>query len=106
VLRADASILEAGGSVLNLREKVSVLSGNPQTGQVYIASQGDTIQGIASKFYGSAHKWGELYQANGLTNPGLVGGEQLIIPNTPAADPVFIPTDVGAPNSNFGGATR
>jgi len=105
-IQADASVLNAGKSVLVARDKVSILAGNATSGKVYVAAQGDTLQGIAASNYGSAHSWPSIYQANGLTNPTLVGGEQLILPNVISPDPSFIPTDVGAPDFAIGGASR
>jgi LysM repeat protein len=99
VLKADSSVLKAGGSVLELRDKTSILAGNSEIGRVYVAAQGDTLQSISAKTYGSAYDWGKIYQANGMTNPILQGGEQLILPN-------YSPTDLGAPRLSTGGATR
>jgi LysM repeat protein len=108
VLQADSSILDAGQTIVKLRDKVSVLAGNADVGRVYVAAEGDTLQSIATKFLGSPHRWAEIYQGNGMTNPLLSGGEQLILRNVPGVDPsvTFFPTDVGAPTSVIGAGNR
>jgi nucleoid-associated protein YgaU len=55
-------------------------SGLPQE---YTVNLGDTLSHLALRFYGSAHKWPKIYEANAgtLKNPHYIYiGQQLLIP--------------------------
>jgi NitT/TauT family transport system substrate-binding protein len=55
-------------------------SGLPQE---YTVNAGDTLSHLALRFYGSAHKWAKIYEANAemLKNPHYIYiGQQLLIP--------------------------
>ena len=55
-------------------------SGLPQE---YTVNLGDTLSRLALRFYGSAHKWPKIYEANAgtLKNPHYIYiGQQLLIP--------------------------
>jgi nucleoid-associated protein YgaU len=69
------------------------LAGNVQTGKgperyldTYVVQQGDTLSGIAARYYGSAvrEKWMAIYEANKAVigdNPSLIKpGQELKIP--------------------------
>ncbi|MCC7363951.1 MAG: LysM peptidoglycan-binding domain-containing protein [Dehalococcoidia bacterium] len=52
-------------------------------GQRYTVTDGDSLQTIASRFYGSAMEWERIYEANTdkLSNPDLLyPGQELVIP--------------------------
>ena len=50
----------------------------------YTISSGDTLSGIAQRYYGDASRWPELYEANGSvigSNPNMIQvGQTLTIP--------------------------
>ena len=50
----------------------------------YTVQSGDTLSGIAQRFYGNAHKWPEIHAANKdkISNPNLIyPGQTLTIPD-------------------------
>lgn len=48
----------------------------------YTVKKGDTLSGIAAKFYGDANAWQKIAAANGLKNPNALQiGQVLVIPN-------------------------
>ncbi|MBR2716379.1 MAG: LysM peptidoglycan-binding domain-containing protein, partial [Oscillospiraceae bacterium] len=52
-------------------------------GQVYIVMPGDTLWGIARRFYGTGFRWGDIYYANTdvIRNPRMIYvGQTLLIP--------------------------
>ncbi|MBJ7308998.1 LysM peptidoglycan-binding domain-containing protein, partial [Rugamonas sp. CCM 8940] len=54
---------------------------NAGTGQVVVAAQGDTLQSIAARVYGSADAWYRLADANGLDfDSALVAGQAVVAP--------------------------
>ena len=56
--------------------------------RLYTVRSGDTLSGIAERFYGHADDWHVIYHANRskISNPGLIyPGEVLRIPHDPAA---------------------
>jgi len=55
----------------------------PSTVQTYTVVSGDTLSGIAKKFYGHANKWRVIFEANTdrISNPDLIRiGQVLKIP--------------------------
>ena len=53
----------------------------PTVPRTYVVRSGDTLSGIARRFYGDAKRWPEIQKANGITNPNLVHiGDRLTIP--------------------------
>jgi LysM repeat protein len=53
-------------------------------GQSYVVQSGDTLAGIAQKFYGNYNDWTRIYQANSsvISNPNRIfPGERLQIPS-------------------------
>lgn len=62
------------------------------TKTTYTVKKGDTLSGIASKFYGDASQWQKIATANGIKNPNALQiGQVLVIPgvtgSTPSAPP-------------------
>jgi LysM repeat protein len=54
----------------------------PKTQQTYTVVRGDTLSGIARRFYGDASLYGKLAAANGIKNPNLIRvGQVLTIPD-------------------------
>jgi LysM repeat protein len=59
-----------------------------QAQRTYTVRSGDTLAGIAQRFYGHASDWTYLYKINKSTvhNPNLIfAGEQLVVPTDPPA---------------------
>ena len=55
----------------------------PEAVREYTIEKGDTLSGIAKKFYGKATDWKKIYEANKtkISNPDLIyPGEKIIIP--------------------------
>lgn len=50
----------------------------PKTQQSYTVVRGDTLSGIARRFYGDASLYGKLAAANGIANPHLIRVGQVI----------------------------
>lgn len=49
--------------------------------QTYVVERGDTLSAIAKRFYGNAHDYHRIAEANGIANPDLIHpGQQLVIP--------------------------
>jgi nucleoid-associated protein YgaU len=51
--------------------------------QEYAVKTGDSLSGLALRFYGSIDKWSRIYEANAkkLTNPNYIYiGQKLVIP--------------------------
>lgn len=81
------AVMDMSQEVLRVRSSVSTLAGKREAGSaVYIVAQGETLRGISRKLYGVADRWYEIYDANGLCSPTLVGGEQLIVKDIPTPD--------------------
>ena len=60
-----------------------VTSSAPTTTQSYTVVAGDSLSKIAKRFYGSANRWREIYEANKskIKNPDLIQpGQVLVIP--------------------------
>lgn len=60
-----------------------VTSSAPIASQSYTVVAGDNLSKIAKRFYGSANRWHEIYEANKATikNPDLIQpGQVLVIP--------------------------
>jgi LysM repeat protein len=68
-----------------------VAAANLQTAdfsKVYIVKQGDTLSGVAAKFYEDATKWRPIALANSILNPlSISAGQQIYIPPLPFIDP-------------------
>lgn len=62
-------------------EESSGESTGPDTEQTYETKKGDTLWGIAAKFYGDGNKWIVIAEANGLTKDSpITSGMKLKIP--------------------------
>jgi LysM repeat protein len=68
-----------------------VAASNLQTAdfsKVYIVKQGDTLSGVAAKFYEDATKWRPIALANSIRDPlSISAGQQIYIPPLPFTDP-------------------
>lgn len=68
-----------------------VAAANLQTAdfsKVYVVKQGDTLSGVAAKFYEDASKWRPIALTNGILDPlSINAGQQLFIPPLPYTDP-------------------
>jgi len=54
---------------------------NTTPGNYYIVVKGDTLWGIAKKFYGNGNRYPEIAKTNNITNPDLIhAGQKLLIP--------------------------
>jgi LysM repeat protein len=67
-----------------------VAAANLQTAdfsKVYVVKQGDTLSGVAAKFYEDASKWRPIALTNGILDPlSISAGQQLLIPSLPYTD--------------------
>lgn len=67
-----------------------VAAANLQTAdfsKVYVVKQGDTLSGIAAKFYEDATKWRPIALTNGIVDPlSITAGQQIYIPPLPYTD--------------------
>ena len=54
---------------------------NTTPGNYYTVVRGDTLWGIAKKFYGDGSRYPEIAKANNISNPDLIyAGQKLLIP--------------------------
>jgi nucleoid-associated protein YgaU len=52
-----------------------------QTGRTHVVVKGETLAGIAKRYYGDARRWPEIAQRNHVTDPGALRiGQRLSIP--------------------------
>ena len=55
--------------------------------KVYVVKQGDTLSGVAAKFYEDATKWRPIALTNGIVDPlSITAGQQIYIPPLPYTD--------------------
>jgi LysM repeat protein len=55
--------------------------------KVYVVKQGDTLSGVAAKFYEDATKWRPIALTNGIVDPlSITTGQQIYIPPLPYTD--------------------
>lgn len=56
--------------------------------KVHVVTEGDTLSGIAAKFYDTPQTWRPIAIANGIDDPrSLAAGQSLRIPSLPFTDP-------------------
>ncbi|RDB43266.1 LysM peptidoglycan-binding domain-containing protein [Halomonas sp. DQ26W] len=90
---ARSELLRAGGSDAGLEENIDQLIEELERDQALVARgrgdtlyevrRGDTLAGIAGRYYGNSNRWEEIHQANAhvLRNPDLVWpGLTLVLP--------------------------
>jgi nucleoid-associated protein YgaU len=54
-------------------------------GKTYTVVAGDTLWGIAEKFYKSGYNWVDIAKVNNISNPSIISaGNKLTIPDVPA----------------------
>jgi LysM repeat protein len=68
-----------------------VAAANLQTSdfsKIYVVKQGDTMNGVAARFYEDPAKWRPIALSNGILDPlSISAGQQLFIPALPYTDP-------------------
>lgn len=73
--------------------------------QTYVTQTGDTLWGLAERFYGDGNWWTAIYEANrtvvGSDPNQLFGGKTLIIPDMTPGQPGSPQTYVTAPNDTL-----
>ena len=58
--------------------------------ETYVVEAGDTLSGIAERFYGDAGIYTEIADANGIADPNLINvGQELVLPLTYAEQDVI-----------------
>lgn len=70
-----------------VKPAVDALAPKSSDETVYVASEGETLQRIAHRFYGDAKAWTRIAEANGKGNASVSGGEVLLIPDAPRPTP-------------------
>ncbi len=91
VLNIHSGINTVARALSEVRTKVGALAGEATGGQIYIAAGGDTLHGIAKRFYGTADRWHDIMRTNGMQNPVIEAGQQLLLRDVPIADVVTAP---------------
>lgn len=71
--------LELSERARKARDQIRRASGVSGDAQLYIANDGDTLQRIAARFYGTTAQWTLLADANGRTT--VSAGDVVVIPN-------------------------
>jgi nucleoid-associated protein YgaU len=57
--------------------------------KVHIVAEGETLSGIAARFYNDPQLWRSIAVANAIDDPrAIVSGDSLIVPSLPYIDPV------------------
>lgn len=57
--------------------------------KVHVVAQGETLSGLATRFYNAPETWRPIAVANGIDDPrGIFPGQSLLIPSLPFIDPL------------------
>lgn len=75
---------ENKNSKSNLSDQIKEDNSNPKNKGTYTIQKGDTLWGIAKKYYGNGAKYTKIYEANKdkIKNPSLIySGQRLTIPS-------------------------
>jgi len=80
---ALTGIVRSSGLIDGLIAKVRPLAQSAVDTQVYIATDGETLQRIALRVYGDAKAWTRIADANGKTTGAVVAGELVVLPDVP-----------------------
>lgn len=77
----DAYIIKYKDGDVSLERNFSSPEWSPQS-IVHTVLEGETLQGIAFRYYGDSGKWGTIADANGIFNAftDIEAGDELIIP--------------------------
>lgn len=76
-------VVKASGQIDRVLPSIESLVDRSTEDAVYVASEGETLQRIAQRFYGDAGAWTRIAEANGKENGAVSGGEVLLIPDAP-----------------------
>jgi nucleoid-associated protein YgaU len=69
-------------------------------GAKYKIQSGDSLQGIAERFFGTTTRWPDIAKLNGITNPNrIIEGQTLVLPAGAKAGPVGQPSST--PRARF-----
>jgi nucleoid-associated protein YgaU len=72
------SIKEVDPTYSDLKHEIATTGGDSQA---YTIKPGDNLSKISKLFYGSANKYNEIAQANGIANPDRIqAGQQINVP--------------------------
>lgn len=72
------SIKQVDPSYSDLKHEIATTGGDSQA---YTIKPGDNLSKISKLFYGSANKYNEIAQANGIENPDRIqAGQQINVP--------------------------
>ena len=77
-------IAEAGYDYATIQARVNEMLGvkkQEPAKRYYTIAKGDTLYGIAKKYYGNGNRYPEIAKANGIKNPNIIHvGQKIIIP--------------------------
>ena len=62
-----------------VKESDLTSSSTAKEGNYYTVQRGDTLWGIAKKFYGNGSKYPEIAKANNISNPDIIHTGQVIL---------------------------
>ena len=62
-----------------VKESDLTSSSTAKEGKYYTVQRGDTLWGIAKKFYGNGSKYPEIAKANNISNPDIIHTGQVIL---------------------------
>lgn len=91
IASASSSLVRAEAEAQKVRLELETLSGDVLRPEIYVVSDGDTLQRIALAKYGDAAMAPELASANRLTDWTLVAGQQICLPRIPQRDKTTVP---------------
>lgn len=83
--RPDFSNVQSGSSSTAPSRPGAANAGAPSGTKTYVVVKGDSLSKIAQRFYGDAHDWKRIYEANRdqINNPDLIHpGQELRIPES------------------------
>jgi nucleoid-associated protein YgaU len=87
--RPDFSNVQSGGSSTAPSRPATENAGAQHAAKTYVVAKGDSLSKIAQRFYGDAHDWRRIYEANRdqINDPDLIHpGQELRIPDATQAE--------------------